>query len=548
MIAPCRRARRNTLLRRTCGVAEPVVLGRAAPAARRAGRRRRHGRVDRHVPRGARPRARRDVRVSDRQRRRRARGAQPPAPGHQSRHRRAARSRRAVPDDEALARVLPVVRRARLAGGLPLARRARRRSQRSARRGAWSTPGSCARRFASTCPSSRSAAGPIRTRTRRRRCGYLGDGRLQRRVLPDAGRVASRPRRRRSLPRRSRTASGCRLPGIFGVFYYRSANPKTLAALQQFLPVPVEGLRAEFAAGASAEEICARTIRALRAAGVRHFYVSNLPVGRRARRSRRRRVAREAWRLIGSLATRRRAATHDPVPQLPRTRSSSIAAAAARGWRSASRCDSIDERVRIARVADRHDDGRLERGGHAAGFARARARSKPSICRMDSPIAVACSVRNADGLSGVVPRVRVRRLPVSRLARAARPRAPAPAPLPPTRGSAPSAIAAARRRPRAIDAAIGRRRIATAARCPTDGAQRAASNSRSSSARETSLRRIERARTPAAPDEVEHLVIRRARALDERPSTITNLTLSLYPHGLATSTRSRSPASSASAT
>ena len=41
-----------------------------------------------------------------------------------------------------------------------------------ARRGAWSTPGSCARRFASTCPTSRSAAGRIRTRTRPRRCGF----------------------------------------------------------------------------------------------------------------------------------------------------------------------------------------------------------------------------------------------------------------------------------------------------------------------------------------------------------------------------------------
>jgi len=71
-----------------------------------------------------------------------------------------------------------------------------------------------------------------------------------------------------------------RTPGIFGVFYYRSANPKTLAALQHFLPVPVEGLKRDFAEGASAEEICARTIVTLRAAGVRHFYVSNLPVGR----------------------------------------------------------------------------------------------------------------------------------------------------------------------------------------------------------------------------------------------------------------------------
>lgn len=70
------------------------------------------------------------------------------------------------------------------------------------------------------------------------------------------------------------------LPGIFGVFYYRSANPKTLEVLKQFLPVPAEGLIKEFAEGASPEEICARTIRRLREAGARHVYVSNLPVGR----------------------------------------------------------------------------------------------------------------------------------------------------------------------------------------------------------------------------------------------------------------------------
>ena len=70
------------------------------------------------------------------------------------------------------------------------------------------------------------------------------------------------------------------LPGIFGVFYYRSANPKTLATLQHFLPVPVAGLTQDFATGASADEVCARTLRALRAAGAQHCYVSNLPVGR----------------------------------------------------------------------------------------------------------------------------------------------------------------------------------------------------------------------------------------------------------------------------
>ena len=72
------------------------------------------------------------------------------------------------------------------------------------------------------------------------------------------------------------------LPGMFGVFYYRSANARTLAALQGFLPVPAEALTAEFAAGATPDEICARTIRALRKAGVRHFYVSNLPLQRAA--------------------------------------------------------------------------------------------------------------------------------------------------------------------------------------------------------------------------------------------------------------------------
>jgi 5,10-methylenetetrahydrofolate reductase len=75
---------------------------------------------------------------------------------------------------------------------------------------------------------------------------------------------------------------GLSLPGLFGVFYYRSANPKTLAALKGFLPVPIEELTREFAEGATSEEICARSIRTLTDAGVRHFYISNLPLGRAA--------------------------------------------------------------------------------------------------------------------------------------------------------------------------------------------------------------------------------------------------------------------------
>lgn len=75
---------------------------------------------------------------------------------------------------------------------------------------------------------------------------------------------------------------GLGIPGVFGIFYYRSANTKTLEALRAFLPVPVEALRDEFEAGASPDAVCARSIRELTAAGARHFYISNLPVGRAA--------------------------------------------------------------------------------------------------------------------------------------------------------------------------------------------------------------------------------------------------------------------------
>jgi hypothetical protein len=46
--------------------------------------------------------------------------------------------------------------------------------------------------------------------------------------------------------------------------------------------VPVAALTEEFAQGATPDAVCARSIRELTAAGVRHFYVSNLPVNRAA--------------------------------------------------------------------------------------------------------------------------------------------------------------------------------------------------------------------------------------------------------------------------
>jgi hypothetical protein len=73
---------------------------------------------------------------------------------------------------------------------------------------------------------------------------------------------------------------GLGLPGVFGVFYYRSANPRTLALLNDFIPVPAEGLAREFGAGASADDVCARTLRTMIGLGARRFYISNLPLRR----------------------------------------------------------------------------------------------------------------------------------------------------------------------------------------------------------------------------------------------------------------------------
>ncbi len=69
---------------------------------------------------------------------------------------------------------------------------------------------------------------------------------------------------------------GLAIPGVFGVFLYRSANEATLRRLAQFFPVPVAGVLSDFASGLSAEEICARTILELRRLGIGRVYVSNL--------------------------------------------------------------------------------------------------------------------------------------------------------------------------------------------------------------------------------------------------------------------------------
>ena len=74
---------------------------------------------------------------------------------------------------------------------------------------------------------------------------------------------------------------GVTMPGVFGVFYYRSANPRTLALLRDFIPVPESGLAREFARWRVARTRCARArSRRWCALGARRFYVSNLPLRR----------------------------------------------------------------------------------------------------------------------------------------------------------------------------------------------------------------------------------------------------------------------------
>ena len=73
-------------------------------------------------------------------------------------------------------------------------------------------------------------------------------------------------------------AKGVQIPGVFGVFYYRSANAKTLDMLREFFPVADEGLQQDFSAGKGPEAICAESIRALLRRGVNNIYISNLPM------------------------------------------------------------------------------------------------------------------------------------------------------------------------------------------------------------------------------------------------------------------------------
>lgn len=74
------------------------------------------------------------------------------------------------------------------------------------------------------------------------------------------------------------------LRGLAGIFLYRSANPRTLERLGHYFPVPAREITAEFEAGATGEEICGRSVRAVLDAGVAGVYLSNLGFRGAARR------------------------------------------------------------------------------------------------------------------------------------------------------------------------------------------------------------------------------------------------------------------------
>ena len=80
-------------------------------------------------------------------------------------------------------------------------------------------------------------------------------------------------------------AHGVGIPGVFGIFYYRSANSRTLETLSRFLSVPATELTRDFEdKRLDADTLCARSIQALVSLGARNFYISNLGIRHAERR------------------------------------------------------------------------------------------------------------------------------------------------------------------------------------------------------------------------------------------------------------------------
>ena len=77
---------------------------------------------------------------------------------------------------------------------------------------------------------------------------------------------------------------GIDLPAAWGVFFYRSGRRESLERLSIHFDVPVEALAREFEAGATPEQVAARSIVALRRAGLDNVYLCNLGTRQAGRR------------------------------------------------------------------------------------------------------------------------------------------------------------------------------------------------------------------------------------------------------------------------
>ena len=144
-------------------------------------------------------------------------------------------------------------------------------------------------RVALTCVATAGGNQASRAGSRARRMGHPHADALRKSTIllherahaefyPDADRVAPQPRPCRTIPGRRRRRA-CRSTGSSASFL-PSANARTLAALREFLPVPVDELTREFAGGDSRPTSAHAHPRTSHDAGVRHSI--SAPAPRRA--------------------------------------------------------------------------------------------------------------------------------------------------------------------------------------------------------------------------------------------------------------------------
>ena len=141
--------------------------------------------------------------------------------------------------------------------------------------------GSCESGFAATRTGCPWEAGPNPHADAQAQVGHLLDSRVTAEFyLTQIVSHHSRPAVEGFL--REAARRGLSMPGLFGVFYYRSANPRTLAGPERF----PAGASAAADRGIQIGRICRGRLREVHSrigrSGVTHFYVSNLPLGRAA--------------------------------------------------------------------------------------------------------------------------------------------------------------------------------------------------------------------------------------------------------------------------